>query len=67
VGALEQASEKRQPPPGLVHYSDRSATLLTIGHKILMARDTRGASLGELGGSTNLVEERVQIQRWIRA
>jgi CRP/FNR family cyclic AMP-dependent transcriptional regulator len=32
-----------------------------------MARDTRGASLGELGGSTNLLEERVQIQRWIRA
>ena len=23
VGALEQASEKRQPPPGLVHHSDR--------------------------------------------
>ena len=23
VGALEQASEKRQPPPGQVHHSDR--------------------------------------------
>lgn len=44
-----------------------SATLLAIGHKILVARDTRGAGLGELGGSTNLVEERVQIQRWMRA
>jgi len=38
VGALEQALEKRQPPPGLVHHSDRGLQYASAEYAVVLEK-----------------------------
>ena len=45
VGALEQASEKRQPPPGLVHHSDRGLQYASAQYAAILEKHRMVASM----------------------